>query len=300
MLTFRPVTLNDRDIVKGYMQRYPRRGLNYSFEVLYLWQESCEFEIAEYEGFLLIKTFINCNHNFLFPIGEGNLRKVIEQMVAYSKARKCSFNIYQIREDERIVIEELFPNRFEFEQQRNEMEYIYLRDKLSTLQGKKLQSKRNHINALCKEHNWSFEHITQENLVECIELNERWKEEIEEKIDRQIMMENEALEIGFRDLSKLKLQGGALRIDGNIEAFAIGTQLTSDTYLILFEKANAELRGAYPLINREFVNNIIDTSIQYVNRAEDAGDDGLRKAKLSYYPDLLDPLYMAYEKVVVD
>ena len=300
MLTFRPVTLEERHIVEHYMHRYPRRGLNYSFEVLYLWQESCEFEIAEYEGFLLIKTFINCNHNFLFPLGEGNLRKAIEQMMAYSKARKCSFNIYQINTQEMAMLEDLFPNRFNFEEQRNEMEYIYLREKLSSLQGKKLQSKRNHINALTKEHKWSFEKITSENIQECIELNEYWKEELEDRENRQIMMENEALDKGFKNLFKLKLQGGAVRIDNKIEAFSIGTQLTHDTYLVLFEKANAEIRGAYPLINREFISNLVDPSIVYINRAEDAGEEGLRKAKLSYYPDILEPLYMANEKVVVD
>jgi len=296
MLTFRPVTLDDRDIVEHYMHRYPRRGLNYSFEVLYLWQDSCEFEIAEYEGFLLIKTFINCNHNFLFPIGEGNLRKAIEQMMAYSRARKCNFNLYQVTEPEMVMLEELLPNKLLFELHRDEMEYIYLRERLSTLQGKKLQSKRNHINALTKEHSWSFEKITADNIEECIELNESWKEELEDSDNRQIMMENEALENGFKNLFKLKLQGGAIRIDNKIEAFAIGTQLTHDTYLVLFEKANAEIRGAYPLINREFINNIVDPAILYINRAEDAGDEGLRKAKLSYYPDILEPLYMAYEK----
>lgn len=295
MLTFRPVSLTDRSTVEHYMKRYPRRSLNYSFEVLYLWRESCEFEICEQGGFLLIKTFIHCNHNFLFPIGEGNLTEAIELMMAYATARKCSFNLFQLTAAERSEVDLLFPGRFRFEEQRNEMEYLYQRERLATLQGKKLQPKRNHINALSKEVDWQFEPITSENLTACIALNERWKLEQLELESEDVKMENEALANAFDDLFLLDLDGGALRISGEIVAFSIGCRLTEDCYLVLFEKADSNIRGAYPLINREFVTAFVDESITYINRGEDAGDEGLRKAKLSYYPDLMEPLYMVSE-----
>lgn len=292
MLNFRRVTFADEPIIRKYFSETPRAQLNYCFEVLYLWRDVCEFEVCEYDGFLLIKTFIECNHNFLFPLGNGgNLKHVFELMKQYAESHYCTFNMFQINEEEKNWFEENMADRCSFEAVREEFEYVYLRERLATLSGKKLQAKRNHINALEKECSWSYEAISSENIQECCLVNSQWISEHTAGFDRQMEMENTALCNALADFSHLNIQGGALRINGRIEAFSLGCPLTDDTYLVLFEKANAHIRGAYPLMNREFIRHAVPEAFTFINRAEDAGEEGLRQAKLSYIPDRLEPLY---------
>lgn len=293
MLDFRRVTLEDKALIEQYFRSTPKPQLNYSFEVLYLWRDACEFEICEYNGFLLIKTFILCNHNFLYPLGKGDLKDAIQQMKRYSESHYCEFNLFQITGEERDEIESLFPDQFNYIAVPEEFEYVYSREKLASLSGKKLQPKRNHINALINSCEWSYEEIDTNNIDECKALNNRWIVNHQECDPVQLHMENEAIENALSDFFTLGLHGGAIRINGAIEAFSIGCPLTSDTYLVLFEKANPEIRGAYPLMNREFVKHEIPEHYLFVNRAEDAGDEGLRQAKLSYHPEKLETLYRA-------
>lgn len=293
MLDFRRVTLEDKNLIEHYFKNTPKPQLNYLFEVLYLWRDVCEFEICEYNGFLLIKTFILCNHNFLYPLGKGDLADAVNRMKRYSESHYCEFNLFQITEEEKEEIESLLPGQFNFIAVPEEYEYVYSREKLATLSGKKLQSKRNHINALVNSCDWFYEEIDANNIEECKALNERWVVNHQECDPVQLQMENEAILNALDDFFTLNLRGGAIRINGQIEAFSIGCPLTSDMFLVLFEKANPEIRGAYPLMNREFVKHEIPEQYLFVNRAEDAGDEGLRQAKLSYHPDRLEPLYRA-------
>ena len=93
----------------------------------------------------------------------------------------------------------------------------------------------------------------------------------------------------------LGLEGGLIRINGSVAAFTIGDRLNGDTYDVHFEKAYAGIQGAYAMINREFARWVREhhPDIKYLNREEDMGVEGLRKAKESYYPDLLLEKYTA-------
>lgn len=293
MLDFRPVTLDDRDLLDSYFRPIKSRQLNYTLEVLYLWRDACEFVICEYEGLLLIKTFYYCNHNFLFPVGEGDLYGAMQKMEEYSLRHKCPFSMLKINEPQKEVLEQAFPGRYSYMEDRDEEEYIYLTDRLMNLTGKALQPKRNHINALIKNHAFSFEPITRSNFDEVVAFNRQWEEAIPvEQRPSSMKIEVEAVHqslTSFFDITTL--DGGLLRVDGRVEGFSIGCGTFSDTYLTLFERANMEVRGSYPLLNREFTRAFA-SDYTYVNRAEDCGDEGLRRAKLSYQPDRLDKRYV--------
>jgi len=88
----------------------------------------------------------------------------------------------------------------------------------------------------------------------------------------------------LRLLEELKLTGGLIRVEGRVIAFAIGEPLNPDTFVVHIEKAFADIQGAYPIINQQFAANAAKDYL-YVNREEDTGSEGLRKAKLSYRPD---------------
>ena len=297
-LHFRDVELNDKKALGDFMQRFPVRRLNYCFEVLYLWREACEFQIEFYNNFLLIKTFIDCHHNFLYPLGEGDVGSVIEKMIHYAEARRCPFRLFQLSVADRDRLEDCCPGRFSFELERGESEYIYSSEKLATLSGKKLQQKRNHINYFEQNNEWRFEPLTAANLSDCYDFNKRWFDARRASGDFGEMLELElsAIEKAFSEWALLGLDGALLRANGEVVAYSIGSPLTSDTYLVLFEKSLHDVRGASQQINRLFVQRYAK-NYAFVNRAEDGGDEGLRQAKLSYHPDVLDEVYSARLKV---
>ncbi|MDY5741967.1 MAG: phosphatidylglycerol lysyltransferase domain-containing protein, partial [Lachnospiraceae bacterium] len=90
----------------------------------------------------------------------------------------------------------------------------------------------------------------------------------------------------LRLMKELDMRGGLIRTGGRVVAFSIGEQLNEDTIVVHIEKAFSELQGAYPMINREFARHACE-GFRYVNREEDTGEEGLRKAKLSYKPAFL-------------
>ncbi|MDD2798292.1 MAG: phosphatidylglycerol lysyltransferase domain-containing protein [Bacteroidales bacterium] len=290
-MIFKKIELSDWKLIEGYCRVNNLRQLNYSFEVLYLWRDVCDFEICECDGFLFIKTCFHGKHNFLYPLGEGDITKAFQLMEEYCIEKGIEFVMYQVNAQQKAFIEETFHNKYQLESLRSEFEYIFETERLSTLQGKKLQAKRNHTNFFEKSFNWSFESITEETLLEVMIFAHKWDSEAEISAGSSLNMENMALMNSIESFTCLDLHGGILRVDGKIVAFAIGCPLSTDTYMILFEKADASVRGAYAMINREYVRYFC-TNYRYVNRAEDNDDEGLRKAKLSYYPDILQEVFV--------
>ena len=171
-------------------------------------------------------------------------------------------------------------------------------EKLVLLPGRKLHAKRNHINFFIENNDWTFEPITRENLGECRKMNEEWYREKGQSCNAGLANERRAVDKCFENYSELGLEGGLLRASGRIVAYTIGEPLNSDTYVIHVEKAFSSIRGAYQMINREFASYIRDNHphIIYVNREDDMGDKGLRRAKLSYYPDRMIEKYTARYK----
>jgi hypothetical protein len=148
------------------------------------------------------------------------------------------------------------------------------------------------------EDDWRYEPMTRDNIDECRKMAREWTSMREEKWNEEMQEEIEVLEIAFSNFEELGFVGGVLYKQDKIVAFTIGERLNSDTFVVHFEKAYPDLQGAYPMINQQFILHEAQ-DYTYVNREEDTGDMGLRKAKLSYYPDILLKKYMAKESHVV-
>ena len=166
---------------------------------------------------------------------------------------------------------------------------------MAKLRGKKYHSKRNHITNFKKNNpNWSFEKLNKDNIGECIELHSQWISEHSDEEDYSY--EFEAVLTAFEYYDKLNLVGGLIRVDGKVVAYTLGERHSDKLFVTHFEKAPAQMQGAYPIINQEFTKNCL-MSYEYVNREEDLGIEGLRKAKQSYYPEIfLEKCVAEYEK----
>lgn len=296
LMVFKQIELSDWELIASYCRKHDLRQLNYSFEVLFLWRDACDFEFALSDGFLFIKTCFHGRHNFLYPLGDGDITVAFARMEEYCHERNIEFVMYQVNAAQKALIEQRFPGRYRLEPLRSEFEYLFETERLAHLQGKKLQPKRNHINFFEKNHQWTFEPISEENLLEVTMFSHKWDMSAGIEPGSALNMENMALLNAIESFTCLELQGGILRVEGEIVAFAIGCPLSSDTYVVLFERADAEVRGAYSMINREFVRHFCN-GFRYVNRAEDNDDEGLRKAKLSYYPDILQEVFVLNKSI---
>lgn len=222
----------------------------------------------------------------------------MEELLAICHEEGIQLLIAPASEQDRAQMLEWFPGRFLIEGDRNDYDYIYAREKLATLAGKKLHGKRNHIARFKDSGDWSYEPMTAENIEECRTMTYTWIHMREEKWNEEMNQEISVLHEAFDHMQELGLVGGVLRRDGQIVAFSIGERLNSETFVVHFEKAYPDLQGAYPMINQQFVLHECE-GYAYVNREEDTGDPGLRKAKLSYYPDILLPKYELEESGVV-
>ena len=186
------------------------------------------------------------------------------------------------------LLEKWYPGRFQIEYERDNADYVYESEKLVALPGKKLHGKRNHVNKFKSiyANRWSYESISKENVEECFQMALRWRndngcnEDLEKNAEMCVTLN------ALRLFEELGLTGGVLRVDGEIVAFTIGEPVCSDTFVVHIEKAYAEIPGAYNMINQQFVEHEC-MDYTYVNREEDTGAEGLRRAKLSYRPVFL-------------
>ena len=134
--------------------------------------------------------------------------------------------------------------------------------------------------------------INESNIEECRVFNSQWERHNGNKNPEELSDENKAIQIALNNFTELGLVGGLLRVNGRIEAYTLGEPLNSETFCTHIEKANADLRGAYPLINQQFAENEL-SAYKYVNREEDTGSEGLRQAKMSYHPEFFIESYFA-------
>lgn len=286
---FRRPTIEDREIITSYFEKYPSRNCDRTFANIYLWARHYNVEFAEYKSTLLFRDN-SSGYGYAFPAGaDEDVRAVIPELEAWSAAAGEPFTMYGIGPGQFEKLEEWFPERYEIEYERDYADYVYEAEKLATLSGKKLHSKRNHINKFKALHEgaWSYEPLGDENQEECFQMALHWRnlngcEEDEEKNAEMCVTLN-----SLRLFKELKQTGGILRVDGKIAAFTIGEPVNEDTFVVHIEKAYADVDGAYPMINQQFVEHEILGRYRYVNREDDAGMEGLRKAKLSYKPVFL-------------
>lgn len=291
MIKFKEITLEDKAWITQKFKEDNRMGCENSFANNLIWSATYKVQTAEVSDCCVIRFILNSEVYYSFPIGSGNKKEAVEALLMQAEKEKVSLRFANILKQDKDFLEEHFKERFQIEADRESFDYIYTVEKLTTLSGRKLHGKRNHI-ARFKDREWSYEPMTEENKQECYNMNLKWCDRRACKWNSDMSDEQCALNKAIEYFTPLGLEGGVLRAEGEIVAFAIGEPLNADTYVVHFEKAFPDMQGAYPMINQQFVrNNCQDYT--YVNREEDTGDEGLRKAKLSYYPDILLEKYNA-------
>lgn len=286
---FKRAELEDKEIISDYFKRYPSRSCERTFVNVFLWSRKYPVKWAIIGNTLVFKSQDEEHLSFAFPIGEDkDVKQVIPVLKGYCEDRGYPFTMYNVTPENYEKLEEWFPETYEIEYDRDLADYVYESEKLSTLSGKKLHGKRNHINKFKAmfEDRWSYETMTKDNLEECFQMALKWRTDNGCNDDEEKNAEMCVTLNSLRLFEELELTGGVLRVDGEVVAFTMGEPVCEDTFVVHIEKAFADVQGAYPMINQQFVSHEC-SAYQYINREEDTGAEGLRKAKLSYRPVFL-------------
>jgi hypothetical protein len=290
LLTFKIIELADRQVIEKYLRQEDAHLLDHTFQILFLYQPIYSYQYAVCQDFLFLKACYKERQTMFFPIGNGNLKKGFQLLEEYAQNQSFEIQYYPLTPKHINTIKQLFPEQFEFFPVRERFEYIYLKERLATLKGRALQSKRNNINHLTKNFDWKYEIMNDAHIEDCKKLEQAWNTAQGTTSGSDLELENRVIMRCFEYYKILNIAGGVIRLNGNIAAFSFGCHLNSNTYLILFEKAHPNIRGLYSIISQQF---ILHNAMQYtyINKEEDCGDPGLRIAKMQYHPDILQEIY---------
>lgn len=295
MLPFKSIELKDKDIINSHLCKQNYRASDLCFTNLYSWGKKFDTQYATEGEWLFIRFRDNNNRNsYLKPVGGDNIKRAIETIMDDHQQFDTIFQIRGLTQEMINEIETAMPGAFDYKFNRSVSDYIYTTEKMINLTGKKLQSKRNHINRFKRENEWKYKSLTGNPALvkECKEMLDQWMQINLEEKDPSLVYDDFATTLMLENFEYLELKGGLICVNNEIAAFTIGEPLTKDTFIIHVEKAFTTIHGAYNIINQQFIENEA-ADFTYVNREEDMGIENLRNAKLSYQPDILLEKYNA-------
>lgn len=300
-IEFHPICVEDREWMNEKLREEQPEACEYGFVNNFIWRNAYEVEVAQICGCGLIRYQDSKGYRFSYPFGNGDKKAAIETLKAHCLEEfglEYKLDLYPITDKHRNELITWFPGQYIIDADRDDFDYIYLVEDLASLKGKKYHGKRNHIARFMDDDDWSYEPLTAENLKECRGLEKEWVSIHEDKWEEGVNEETIALQEAFDHYEEFGLVGGLIRKGGKVVAFTIGEPMNDQMMVVHFEKAYPDLQGAYPMINQQFILHECG-NYKYVNREEDVGDPGLRRAKLSYYPEILLRKYNAVASDIV-
>lgn len=284
MLEFSPIKLSDKQWIQPLLSRPGDMGSENAFGTLFIWGEAYGNKVCRRnDGALLC---FGEQPSYYFPVGEIDLRLALSLMIADAGEREAGFRMWGMTKTQTEQMEAAMPHTFTFTLERAGSDYIYSTDDLINLKGRKFEKKRNHLARFRRTYSYNYEEVSSANIADCISIAQEWRSANPAPDERNITIENSAIDIALDNFEQLGLVGGLLRIGGKPVAFTVGEEINASTFLLHFEKALGDYDGLYAAINQEFAAKHLG-QYKYVNREEDMGVEGLRKAKLSYNPVIL-------------
>lgn len=288
--------IKDKDFLDPYLNGFDYKTSGLTFTSLFMWQNLNDFKYQLIDDFLCISgnshLEVNKPEPFLFPpltkTGDYDPQKLsvaIDKLKNMFESKGYLFSIRLLPFHMIDIIEKAKPNEIEFISDRPNYDYVYKSIDLMELKGRKFHSKRNHLNHFKSSFDYEYVNLRPEMAEECIELNTSLNSDklIDPKEMELLKMEEKALFQVFENFDQAGYIGGAIKINDKIEAFTIGGPLGKKSLTVHVEKANNSFRGLYQAINNEFCKKNANY-VKYINREEDMGLEGLRKAKMSYRP----------------
>ncbi|MBT9152058.1 MAG: hypothetical protein DDT35_00270 [Firmicutes bacterium] len=290
MLEFKVLTIKDRAWVQPLLVKNGAMGNDAAFGTLYIWSDVYHHSACLHEG-TLFSLYGGESNIYGVPVG-GDLPWALGVLMADARAKGHRFRLWGLTREQMAEVEQVMPDTFKYRLNRDGSDYIYHAADLATLAGRKFHDKRNHVNRFRRTYSYEYEDITAANLPEIAVMADEWRRANHGKGDEDLKREGCALDTSLAQFNELGFSGGLIRIDGAVVAFTLGEEINSEVYLVHFEKAQSEFGGLYAAINHEFASRHLG-KYRFINREEDLGIEGLRKAKMSYNPAFILEKYVA-------
>ena len=177
-------------------------------------------------------------------------------------------------------------DKYLVEEQVDSRDYLYNGDAMRSLAGKKLHKKKNRVNAFKREYEGRYEYrrLCCSDSHDVWVFLDRWRQQKGEEVEEHLDYEVKGIHDILKNCSEFSIHMGGVYIDGQMEAFTIGSYNPVEHMAVIhIEKANPEINGLYQFINQQFLIEEFPEA-EWVNREDDMGLEGLRKAKMTYYP----------------
>lgn len=285
MLQFKPITLDSLEEISPYLYKQSFRTCDFTIGGIYMWIDYFKYEYCISEGLLFIKGYAEEDINkisFSIPVGNNSLSCGIELLREYCQQYNYPLLLSAVPEEGMREIKESYI--CQCSQLTDWSDYLYKQEELATLAGRKFNKKRNHINKFYSTYtDIHYETISPVDINTIKVFFNSFKESVQ-KENPYFAFEETMVDQVLENFSYLGFIGGILTVSGQIVAFCMG-EVINDTLFVHIEKASRDYTGAYEVINMLFAQNACSLSnIHYINREEDVGDEGIRRAKQSYNP----------------
>jgi len=279
---FKDLSLEEKPLFDKLFNLFPPAISEFTFTNLFIWRHSYQLKVSRFKNFLCLLSDRGENSFFFPPLGEEDMIECYRILLQYPEGKGVPPKIARV--PEAVVSQKDWKGEgFVAELDRSQSDYIYLTEDLIKLEGRRYHRKRNHIKQFKEKYSYQYIPLTSEWISECLRLETEWCDLRHCEAVPGLLNESIAIKEAFTYFEQLGLKGGAILIDGKVEAFTLGEPLNRDTVVIHIEKANSAFEGLYTLINQAFLENEW-SGYSYVNREQDLGEEGLRKAKESYFP----------------
>lgn len=285
MIDFKPFSEIERSTYEHYFFAENNHCCELSFGNLSMWGE--QWAAIVDDQFIVLSKY-NGRYMYHFPLGTGNKKHALEALIQDSKDRGITCFMTSLTPENADALETLFPEQFDIRFSRDSFDYVYEIDKLADLKGRKYHRKRNHYNNFCKRMpDFYVEPVSSKNIEKAKAFITQWyADRLAESPENDYHGEQSALLKCYENYERLGMESLLLCHQGNILAFTMGSRISANTFDVHFEKARWDVEGAYTAINSEFAKYIRSKypKVEFLNREEDMGLEGLRKAKESYFP----------------
>jgi hypothetical protein len=291
MLEFKSLSLEDKEVFDSYIIPYNFLTSEYSFISLFIWRKGLDIQYTIYKDALIIKKYdFEGKSHFMQPIGyrDEDFMEIIHALREYKNMHRMDYLFKDAEEPFICALKSIYDDKIIVEEDRDNFDYLYESEKLISLSGKKLHGKKNHYNNFIKNNEYRVETITESIIPDCIKTAREWCKKSDCK--GYLLYESRAIEELLKNKASLDFEGIAVYVNNKLSAFTIGEKVKDDMAIIHIEKADATINGLYAFINKTFVETHF-SSVKFINREQDLGIEGLRKAKLSYHPVRLEAKY---------
>ena len=239
MIEFHTPVPADKAWVDELLARSSHRGCDYNFTNMFVWKKAYGLEIGRIGDFVVTHLCGRMGCSYMYPAGSGDIAGAIRALAEDAGRRGQPLRLVCLTRRQMAELEEFFPGRFDYISDRDGYDYLYEIDRLADLGGKKLHAKRNHINRFIDNNStWVYEEITPESLPECLEMDKQWYlrslQREGEAEERDLGDEGIALRTAMEYYDQLGLEGGLIRVYGEVVAFTMGDFLTRDTFDVHF------------------------------------------------------------------